>query len=117
MRTNNTIREITMDDESLEMYKEMVALAGVGLDEYLAVVAELQDANTLSGDIPAKTANDAEKWAEDVTMFVTEKMDADGVVPHYYIAALIEVLYKLGFSLLNGGCTKAVQDKFREEYV
>ena len=117
MRTESAKGDETMDNDTLESYKEMVSLAGVGLDEYLAVVAELQDASVLSGHISYETAENAEKWAEDITRFVTEKMDAEGVVPHYYIAALLDVLYRLGFSYFSEGFTGAVKMKFREDNV
>jgi len=115
MRSSNTRREKPMDKETLQFYKEMVSIAGEGVDEYLAVVAELRDASVLSGKISAETAENAEEWAHGMTRYVTEDMESENVVPHYYLAALIAMLYDRGFSSLVEGLAGAVETKFRED--
>ena len=105
-----------MDEETVETYRTMVSLASEGLNEYLAVVAELQDASVLSGHISASTAENATRWAAEITQFVTEKMNKDGVVPHYYIVALIDILYTLGVTYLSEGFEGVMRDKFMEEF-
>ena len=105
-----------MDEETLQTYRAMVSLASEGLNEYLAVVAELQDASVLSGHISSDIAENAEEWAGEVSLFVSEKMNKEGIVPHYYIAALIDVLYSLGVSYLSDGLEGVVHQRFVEEF-
>ena len=104
-------------DNLIEDYHELVSLASEGIEEYLAVVAELQDASILLGQIKTETSSDAEKWAANLSSTITEKMAEDGVVPHYYISALIYALHKVGQEFLFDGFQSVVRAKFVEDNI
>ena len=104
------------EDGVIETYRELVSLASEGIEEYLAVVAELQDASITLGKIEVKTPEDAEKWASSLSETITSTMAEDGVVPHYYISALIYALHEVGQSFLFDGFESAVRTKFVEEH-
>ena len=104
-------------DAMIESYRELVSLASEGIEEYLAVVAELQDASIVLGQIGKDTPIDAEQWAANLTAKITETMAEDGVVPHYYISALIYSLHQMGQAFLFDGLEGAVRNKFVEDNI
>lgn len=104
-------------DAMIESYRELVSFASEGIEEYLAVVAELQDASIVLGQIGKDTPIDAEQWAANLTAKITETMAEDGVVPHYYISALIYSLHQMGQAFLFDGLEGAVRNKFVEDNI
>ena len=105
------------NDGVIESYREIVSLASEGIEEYLAVVAELQDASIVLGKIESETPAKADEWAAELSSEITAKMSEDGVVPHYYIAALICALHQIGHNFLTDGFQNAVRDKFVEDHL
>ena len=103
-------------DDSLDMYRELALLASYGIEEYLAVVAELLDASILLNGLPCEISQKAEAWAEEISTEVSKKMEEQNVIPHYYIAALIEKLHKVGVNSFTTGFNKMACRKFQEAY-
>ena len=60
-------------DDSLDMYRELALLASHGVDEYLAVIAELLDASILLNGLPCEISQKAETWAEEIADEVSQK--------------------------------------------
>jgi len=103
-------------DDSLEMYRELALLASHGVEEYLAVVAELLEASIMLNGLSCEITQKAEEWATEVAQEVSGKMEQQNVIPHYYIAALIEQLHKVGMNSFTAGFAKLANDKFQEAY-
>jgi len=101
-------------DETTSMYAELVLLASEGIDEYLAVIAEVQDASIMFGKVEADSAKSATEWAEEFAQRIMGQVENDQVVPHYYVAALIEALYHHGLRSLNQGLNDMVFKRFAE---
>ena len=103
-------------DAMIESYKELVSLASEGIEEYLAVIAELLDASILLNGMPSEISKNADKWAEEIATEVSQKMEEQNVIPHYYIAALIEKLHKVGVESFTMGFNEMACRKFQEAY-
>lgn len=103
-------------DESLDMYRELALLASHGVEEYLAVVAELLEASILLNGLSCEITQKAEDWATEMAQEVSGKMEKQNVIPHYYIAALIEQLHKVGMNSFTAGFAELAENKFQEEY-
>jgi len=103
-------------DESLEMYRELALLASHGIEEYLAVVAELLEASILLNGLSCEITQKAEDWAAELAQDISGKMEQQNVIPHYYIAALIEQLHKVGMNSFTAGFVELANDKFQEAY-
>ncbi len=103
-------------DDSLDMYRELALLASYGIEEYLAVIAELLDASILLNGMPSEISKNADKWAEEIATEVSQKMEEQNVIPHYYIAALIEKLHKVGVESFTTGFNEMACRKFQEAY-
>jgi len=105
------------DDEVLNDYRAIVSMAAEGVEEYLAVVDELQIASIENGNIDEDTILESAKWAGSLVASITEKMDGEEVVPHYYIAALIEQLHRVGHLYLMQGLGECQRKKFVEAFL
>ena len=105
------------DDEVLNDYRAIVSMAAEGVEEYLAVVDELQIASIENGNVDEDVTLKANEWAGGLVESITEKMDSDGVVPHYYIAALIEQLHQVGYLYLMQGLSECQHKKFVEAFL
>jgi hypothetical protein len=105
------------DDEVLNDYRAIVQMAAEGVEEYLAVVDELQIASIEHGKIDEDVALKSNKWAGKLIESITESMDSEGVVPHYYIAALIEQLHQVGYFYLMQGLSECQNKKFVEAFI
>lgn len=103
-------------DESLEMYRELALLASHGVEEYLAVVAELLEASILLNGLSCEITQKAEDWAAEMAQEISGKMEQRNVIPHYYIAALIEHLHKIGMDSFTAGFVDLANSKFQEAY-
>ena len=103
-------------DDSLDMYRELALLASHGVDEYLAVIAELLDASILLNGLPCEISQKAETWAEEIAVEVSQKMEEQNIIPHYYIAALIEKLHKVGVTSFATGFNQMACRKFQEAF-
>jgi hypothetical protein len=105
------------DDEVLNDYRAIVSMAAEGVEEYLAVVDELQTASIENGNIDENVILESRMWAGNLVDTITEKMDSEGVVPHYYIAALIEQLHQVGQLYLMQGLSECQRKKFVEVFL
>ena len=108
---------IMSDDESdddTENYRDIVLYASEGVQEYLEVIAEVQDASIALGMIEPDVQSKAEEWARGFVREVAGHMDRGSLIPHYYFAAAIEAIHALGMEQLSGGLQEMVDKKFVE---
>ena len=83
-----------------------------GVEEYLAVVDELQIAGIENGNIDEDTILESAKWAGSLVASITEKWMVRKLFLHYYIAALIEQLHRVGHLYLMQKGLGECQRKF-----
>jgi len=111
---------IMSDDESddaTENYRDIVLTASEGVNQYLEVIAELQEASIVLGMIEPDVQSKAEEWARDFVRKVAGHMDRESLIPHYYFAAAIEAIHILGMEQLSGGLREMVDKKFVEAHI
>ncbi len=113
----SNMTEYTDDDEVLKDYRTIVSMAAEGIEEYLAVVDELQSASIENGNVNEDVTLKANEWAGGLVESITEKMDSEGIVPHYYISALIEQLHQVGYLYLMQGLSECQHKKFVEAFL
>ena len=105
-----------MDKETLDTYRTLVSIAAEGPSEYVAVVAEMQDFHAASGKLTSEEVLRTQRWAIDTAQYITEKMERDNVAPHYFIGALMEALYDIGYGQMALALEKAVLSTFAEDF-
>lgn len=104
-------------DETTSMFAELVSYASEGIDEYISVIAELQDASVMLGQVTTESAEKATEWAENFAQEIMSDVENDEVVPHYYVSALIEALYNQGLKTFSRGLNDMVHERFVEANV
>jgi len=104
-------------DDTTNMFAELVSYASEGIDEYISVIAELQDASVMLGQVTKESAEKATQWAESFAQKIMSDVENDEVVPHYYVSALIEALYHQGLRTFSRGLNDMVHERFVEANV